>query len=75
MAQSQCSPKRIEDAEYARLGQFVDPDRTDGSEGAEQAYFRGVDFYLATDAVRQPLPDFDLLRESPWAAASRYPAI
>ena len=47
--------KRIEVEEYTRLGQFVDPDYADPSDGAEQAYFKGVDFYLATDAVRQGL--------------------
>ena len=47
--------KRIEDEEYERLGQFVDPENADPSYGAEEAYFKGVDFYLANDAVRQGL--------------------
>jgi hypothetical protein len=44
---------QIEKEEYSRLSTISGDDCSDDSEACEQAYFKGVDFYIATDAVRQ----------------------
>ena len=44
---------QIEKEEYCRLSTISSDDCSDDSEACEQAYFKGVDFYIATDAVRQ----------------------
>lgn len=44
---------QIEKEEYSRLSTISSEDCSDDSKACEQAYFKGVDFYIATDAVRQ----------------------
>jgi hypothetical protein len=45
--------KIIQDKEYERLGEYVDPEYADPDYGMEEAFHAGVEFYLTTDAVRQ----------------------
>jgi hypothetical protein len=48
--------EKIQEQEYAEITRSCsNPEYADPSYGAEEAYFAGVDFYLATDAVRQGL--------------------
>lgn len=47
--------KQAEDAEWERLGQFVDPEYADEETLAEQALNAGIDYYSSMDAVRQTL--------------------
>jgi len=43
----------IQDKEYERLGEYVNPEYAEPDYGMEEAFHAGVEFYLTTDAVRQ----------------------
>jgi hypothetical protein len=65
--------RRIQEDEYSRLVSLCpNPEYADPAYGAEEAYFKGVDFYVATNAIRQGLVNLmvaGLCRVTRWKSA------